>query len=96
MTYYLLNYYKDEKRESASNLEMKAKTATELLTEIVGFVEDGHSPYILKFIENTVYHIGIKEIAEWMKNPKTPLHIATETYRGSWKPLIFELTTHIH
>ena len=92
MPYVLLNYYKGEGRETACRPAMKSDTAEELHAEIIRFIKDGHNPFIISLLQKTEYHVGTEQVIAWMKNPQSPLHIATETYKWNQKPLIFELT----
>ena len=91
MPYILLNYYSDETREQACRPEMYSETAEELHKEIHEFVESGHVPFIQANIVETKYHADIETITAWMTNPEEPLHVATETYKRDWQPLIFDL-----
>ena len=95
--YTLLNYHIGSKRSTACKPKMKSTTPDELINEIINFVEDGHSQYILKILEKTEYHINLDTLTEWMKTQTQPLHIATETYKNNiWKPITFELIRTIH
>ena len=91
MPYVLLNYYKGEGRDTACRPLMVSETAEKLNLEIIHFIKDGHNPFIVSLIQKTEYHVDAQQIEEWMKNPKPPLHVATETYKRNQEPLIFEL-----
>ena len=91
MPYVLLNYYKGEGRDTACRPLMVSETAEKLNLEIIHFIKDGHNPFIVSLIQKIEYHLDTEQIAEWMKNPKSPLLVATETYKRNKEPLIFEL-----
>ena len=93
MPYVLLNYYKGEGRDTACRPLMVSETAEKLNLEIIHFIKDGHNPFIVTepYPKNKEYHLDAEQIAEWMKNPKSPLLVATETYKRNKEPLIFEL-----
>ena len=91
MPYVLLNYYKGEGRDTACRPIMDSETAEELHAEIIQFIKNGQHPYIMSLIQKIEYHLDTEQIAKWMKNPKPPLHVATETYKRNQEPLIFEL-----
>ena len=91
MPYVLLNYYENEGREIACRPVMDSETAEELHTEIIKFIKNGQHPYIMSLIQKIEYHVDAQQIAQWMKNPKFPLHVATESYKRNKEPLIFDL-----